>query len=151
MVDFLYYMVTHGNGSIDWLGLIIAIILGLLVLFFISLIVFLMVNAIGYALVDEHREKATIINKYYSPAKSSSGIGMGYTTQGIAPVVTNSYESESFTIEIELKNKIRTRTDVSRDYFDQCSIGDTVVVGYKIAKWTESFSITNIYENQSLE
>ena len=112
MIDFIKTMIFNWNGSIDWFGLLVLVALAILCLGILCILLMNLIQALGFLLVKEEYKDGKITEKYYSPASSSTGVGIGMTAQGAAPVVTSNFEDETFTIEVKCDDANAGRAQV---------------------------------------
>ncbi len=143
-MDFINTFIWDFDGSFNWLGAILLTMIVLVALFLLGAIIVWIISYIGFSLVKEQYIDGKIKNKYYTPEKFSSGVGVGMTGQGVGPVITSNYDSEEYTLEIHLNDGDIIRESVLSDFYDECEIGDKVKIGYKISKWTKDFSVISI-------
>lgn len=149
-MDFINTLIWDFDGAFSWLGAILLTVIVLGVCFLLGITIVWIVSCIGFSLVKEQYVGGKIKNKYYTPEKFSSGVGVGMTGQGVGPVMTTSYDSEEYTLEIHLDDGDIIRESVLSDFYDGCEIGDKVKIGYKISKWTKSFSVTSVEKHEDI-
>jgi hypothetical protein len=130
MAGYVFYMEPSVYKGAVWLS---AIVIAACIWSVGYYIAFGIIDKVGICGVRNECQHGCVINKYYTPERTSVGVGTAYVpqNQSMGAVMTINHVPETFTLELQWADGAIERLAVNEAVFDEYTVGERISVVFK--------------------